>query len=206
MAHPLRHSGDRNLKRERHTPSGTARNCQRGYASPSNASPTGFDGATVSADFDWPTLGTVLYPSGPAVVGPGVEFDNIAGLGVGSSPTVDFSDANILVTYPVGWSFSGVGPFDGWVFSVLNNGPTITGVSLAGSTIPGLGATDLSFDPTHIYVNLFGLPSSSLPPQSFFAVNVTFAGVPDRGSTAALLGLALTGIAGVSRKFGFAKA
>ena len=174
------------------------------YASHSNASPTGFTGATVSADYDWPTLGTALYPSGTAVVGPGVEFDNIGGFGVGNSPSVDFSDANILVTYPGGWSLSGVGTFDGWVFSVLNNGPTISGVSLAGSNIPGLTGADLSFDATDVYVNTLGLGGWN--PGSFISIDATFASVPDGGSTAALLGVALTGIAGLRRKVGVAKA
>lgn len=166
---------------------------------------TGFTGATVSANYDWPTLGTVLYPSGSAVVGPGVTFDNIGGFGVGNSPSVAFSDATILVTYPGGWTESGFGTYDGWVFSVLSHGPAISGVSLAGSDIPGVTASDLSFDSSDIDLNMIGLGNWGA--GSYVSIDVTFANsVPDAASTAAFLGLAFTGIAALYRKFGNAKA
>ena len=111
----------------------------------SSAATAGQNGNTVSANYDWPTLGTVLYASGTAVVGPGVEFDNIGGFGVGLSPTVDFSDSNILVTYPGGWLLAGTGSFDGWVFTDYTKSDII-GVSLAGTNLPGFTAADLSFD------------------------------------------------------------
>lgn len=142
----------------------------------------GFTGATVSADYHWPDLGTVLYASGSAVVGPGVEFDNIGGFGVGTSPAVDFSDANILITYPAGWSLNGGGTFDGWVFTdLLAMVPTITGVSLAATNIPGFTAAFLSFDADHVYADQLGL--GSWGPGSFISINVSFAStVPEPNS------------------------
>lgn len=63
----------------------------------------------MSADYTYPDAGTTLYPSGTAVAGPGVEFNDIGGFGVGSSPSVDFGNSTILVTYPGGWQENGSG-------------------------------------------------------------------------------------------------
>jgi hypothetical protein len=152
-----------------------------------NAS-TGFYGDTVSANYDWPTLGTVYLASGTAIAGPGVEFDNIGGFGVGISPSVDFSNTGVTVDYPDGFTLSGVGTFDGWVFTDLSKSD-IEGVSLAGTNIPGLTESDISFDSSQIYVNTLGL--GSLPSGSFISIDVSF--VPE----AATWALMLAGFAGL---------
>ena len=111
-----------------------------GAPAASSASPIDFDGATVSADYHFPVLGTVLYPAGIAVVGPAVEFPDVGGFGVGISPAVDFSNTNVRVTYPSGFNLAPGSSFDGWVFRVLGGAPAIAGVSLAGTNIAGLTA------------------------------------------------------------------
>jgi hypothetical protein len=143
------------------------------------ASPIGFIGATVSADYRWPSLGAVLYESGTAIVDGQIEFRNIGGFGIGVSPAVDFSQANITVSYPVGFSLAGTGSFDGWAFTALDGAPGITGVSLSGSNIPGFTAARLSFDETHVYANTLGL--GTLAPGSSISIDVRFTSTPVLG-------------------------
>jgi len=145
-----------------------------------------FIGNTVSANYDFPTLGTVLYPSGTAVVGAGVEFNNIGGFGVGVSPSVDFSATNILVDYPAGFSLAGTGTFDGWVFTDLT-ASNIVGVSLAGTNLAGFTAADLSFGSNFVTANTLGLGSWGA--GTFISINVEFARVPGPVAGAGLPGL-----------------
>lgn len=134
-----------------------------------------FDGQTVSADYYWPDLSTLYLASGNAVVGPGVEFPNVAG----ASPSVDVSATNVLITYPAGWQLAGTGSFDGWVVSdVLNTIPSISGASLAGSDIPGMNNSLISFDANHVYVDTLGLGPWAA--GSFISVDVQF--VPEPAS------------------------
>ena len=145
-----------------------------------------FLGHTVSADYEWPDLGTVLYASGDAVVDSGVEFDNIGSFGVGNSPTVDFSEANVVIEYVGGWTLSGTGSFDGWVLTDL--AADINDVSLAGTNIAGFTLADISFDSNHIYVNTVGL-GPGFDPHSFISIDVGFgaAQVPEPGTLALML-------------------
>jgi PEP-CTERM motif len=130
-----------------------------------------------------------LYPSGTAVVGPGVEFDNVGGSGT----TVDFSANNILVNYPSGWTLNGSGTFDGWVFADLS-ASNIVGVSLDSTNLPGFTASDLSFGPNFVRANTLGL--GSWGPGTNISIDVTF-GVPEPSTWAMmLLGFAGIGFAG----------
>lgn len=132
----------------------------------------GFFGNTVSANYEWPNLGTVLYASGNAIAGTGVEFPNVGGQNV----SVDFSDTGFRITYTTGWFLNTTDPktFDGWVISdVLGTIPNITGVSLAGTNIPGYDGSQVSFDAKHVYVNQLGF--SGFNPGSYIDVNVSFA-------------------------------
>jgi hypothetical protein len=164
----------------------------------SSAATAGLNGDTVSANYEWPALGDVQYASGTAVVGPGVEFDNIGGFGVGRSPAVDFSDSNTLVTYPGGYVLSGTGSFDGWVFTDYTKSD-ITGVSLASTNLPGFTAADLSFNSSNVYANTLGLGSWGR--GTFVSINVST--VPEASTWAMMiLGFAGLGFAGyrTSRK------
>jgi hypothetical protein len=144
------------------------------FSSPAHA---GFLGNTVAADYHWPNLRTVLYPSGNAVVGAGIEFPNVGGFGVGISPSVDISDTNILITYPVGFSFAPPPKtFDGWVISdILGAIPNIIGVSLRGTNIPGYDASQLSFDSDHVFINQLNF--ASFAANAFISVDVQFESV-----------------------------
>ena len=132
-----------------------------------SAATTGFLGDTVSANYEWPTLGTVLYPSGTAVVGAGVEFTNVGG------NSIDFSNTNILVTYPSGFILSGVGTFDGWVFKDFSPVDIIS-VSLASTKLAGFMAADLSFGSSSITANTVGL-GPLFAPGTFISIDVGFA-------------------------------
>jgi hypothetical protein len=161
-----------------------------GLGAASSAS-AGFIGDTVSANYYYPDGATILYGSGNMVVGPGgALFDNLGGLGVGSSPSVDITDTNILITYPVGWSFSSNGQsFDGFIISNLTpSGAAITGVSLAATNIPGYDGGGLTFDANDVYINLVAFAGSGFYSGSIISVNVSF--VPEPG-TLSLMGIAV---------------
>jgi hypothetical protein len=142
-----------------------------------SANTTGFSGDTVLADYLWPNLGTVEYPSGTAVVGAGVEFNNIGGFGVGISPTVDFSNTNILIDYAGGWTLNGSGTFDGWVFKDFS-AVDIVSVSLnAATTLSGFTVGDLSFGSNYITANTLGL-GPNFSPGTLISIDVGFAATP----------------------------
>ncbi|MBI5257758.1 MAG: hypothetical protein HY855_14740 [Burkholderiales bacterium] len=161
----------------------------------------GFVGHTVTADYHWSTLGSVLWSSGQGVAGAGVEFNNIGGFGVGVSPAVDFADTNITVTYPAGFTLAGNGTFDGWVFTDQSSAD-IVGVTLSGTNLAGLTSASLSFDANHVYLNTLGL--GSWGPQTFISVDVQFANaVPEPGALGlAAVALMLAGAAAARRQRG----
>lgn len=170
-----------------------------GLALAAIASPAwaGFDGKTVSVDYRWPDANTTLWAGGSAVVGAGVEFPDLGGFGVGNSPSVDLSDLGVVISYQSGFNLSNSGiSFDGYVISDINHTlPTITGVSLASSNIPGFSNAQLSFDADHVYVNQVGF--SHFDAGSTIAVNVNFAPVPEPSSL--LMMAAGLGLFGVNR-------
>jgi hypothetical protein len=151
-----------------------------------------FLGDTVSADYTFPNSSTTLFASGNAVVGPGVEFNNIGGFGVGNSPAVDFSATNILVTYPNGFTLSGVGTFDGWTFTD-HTASDIVGVSLASTNLAGFTAADLGFGSNFVTANTVGL-GPDFPAGTFISLNVAFASAVPEPSTWAMMILGFAGV------------
>lgn len=147
------------------------------FASP--AAWAGFDGHDVSADYRWPDLATTLWAGGTATVGAAVEFPDLGGFGIGTSPAVDLSDLGFTISYPTGFNLSNSGiSFDGIVITDIHGTlPAITGVSLAGSSIGGFSNANLSFDADHVYVNQVGF--SHFDAGSSISVNVNFAPVPE---------------------------
>ena len=136
-----------------------------------SAADAGFFGGTVSANYYWPNLATVLYPSGTAAAGAAVEFPSVGGQVL----SVDVTDTGFRITYPNGWNFNTITPktFDGFVIAdALGTISPITGVSIAATNIPGFDASKLAFDADHVYVNQLGY--ATFPAGSFIEVNVNF--------------------------------
>src|SRR5579863_3419502 len=103
--------------------------CLLAASVPASAS---FVGNTVSTNYEWPNLGTILYPGGSAVIPPGGTTFDLSSGGV----TVDVTNSNIVVTFPGGWDFSTAPKtFDGIV--VTDPTADIIGVSLASTNISG---------------------------------------------------------------------
>lgn len=146
----------------------------------SSASASGFYGFNVQAQYDWPTLGTVVVDGGFTVAGPGVEFTDVNAFQGGAD--IDFSNTNILVTYPSNFILAGGATFEGWDLSDQPATDPIIGVSVGSATnLAGFSASNLSFDSHHVYVNLAGLgtpfPNSVntlIDPNTLISIDVAF--------------------------------
>ena len=91
---------------------------------------------------------------------------------------------------------AGPGTFDGWVFTDYSKS-NIVEVSLAGTTVPGFTASDLSFDSSHVYANTLGLGSWAA--GSDISIDVEFSGAPEPATWAMLI-LGVAGIGAVLRR------
>lgn len=149
----------------------------------------GFVGDSVSVNYEWPNLGTILYPGGTNVIAPGGTNFVMANGGV----TALVTDTSIVLTYPNGWAFNTKTPktFDGSVVTDLQ--ANITGASAAGNTVSGV---TISFDSHHVYIN--DLTSSSFLAGTTISVNVSFGQTATTPLPPATVGVAysagLTGI------------
>lgn len=153
-------------------------------ALPANAS---FVGDTVSVNYEWPTVGSVIFPGGSAVVtSGGTTFDMAGGASVAT-----VTDSAINVTFPNGWSFSTAPKaFDGIVITDL--AADITGTSLASTNITGYLASDVTFDTHDVYIDFPYPPFTSLDPGATLTINAAFVPEPTSG---ALLSLGVIGLA-----------
>jgi hypothetical protein len=137
----------------------------------------GFYGKMVSANYLYPISG-IQFASGSKVAGPGVEFN-----GVGSSDAIiDFRDNGFRITYPTGWTIGAAATTAMWMISSPSGQLGFTGASLVSTTIPGLTASRISFDPWYLYIDHRGL--TSFPPGSYVDIDVTMTEPPDCTVTA----------------------
>jgi YD repeat-containing protein len=139
---------------------------------------TGFTGQSVTVDYEWPSLGQILYNGGTAVVAANGTTYLLPGQG-GTGATI--TGSTIVISSPAGWYFNTVNPktFDGWVITDL--AANITGATLTTTNIPGLSASAITSDSQHVYVNFLGF--SSLPTGFSLTITVSFAA----GSTTQVL-------------------
>ena len=151
-----------------------------------------FVGHTVSADYNFPNSSAILWASGNAVVGPGLEFNSIGGFPVGVSPTIDFSATNILVTYPLGIQLAGTGTFDGWIFTD-HTSSDIVGVSLVSTNLVGFTAANLGFGSNFVTANTLGL-GPNFAAGTFISLDAVFASAVPEPSTWAMMILGFAGV------------
>jgi len=150
----------------------------------------GFLGSAVTANYSWPSVESVLYAGGSAIVGTGLEFPGVGAANI----RADFSDTGFRITYPTGWTFGNVTPktFDGWVITASASVPDLTGARLVGSNISGASNLQIAFDAKHVYVNQLGY--SSFPANSYIDVAVDFAGSSSLPSVAIIYAVASDGV------------
>jgi hypothetical protein len=125
-----------------------------------NGAHAGFYGNYVTAIYARGGYNTQLYSVGPVLAGPGVE---VPALGA-SNIAVDASNTGFRITFPTTWALAaGTPAFDG-VYLYVAPGVgvpafTVASASLSGTSIAGMGANRVSWDASHIFVNLAGLGS-----------------------------------------------
>ncbi len=141
--------------------------------------PHTFNGDSVWVNYDWPGIGTVLYPGGSMPVTAGGATFSASGGGVSATVT----GTNITLTFPNGWDFNTTSPktIDG--IAVTDPLATITGVSLASTNISGYTGSpaQLFFDNQDVYISFPSAGFSSLPAGATVSVNVQFATSPPAG-------------------------
>jgi hypothetical protein len=124
-------------------------------------------GTTATVNYNWPTVGTVLYAGGSQTITSGGTTFNP---GVGWS--VDVTGSTISFTF-TGWGFSTAPKsFDGFVIS----DPSVNfgGASLSSTNIPGFVGSDVTFDANDVYINFPFPPFSGLNPGATATIDVSF--------------------------------
>jgi hypothetical protein len=156
------------------------------FAIPAQA---GLVGDSIAVNYEYPAVGSVLFPGATSVIASGGTSFDLAG---GGAPVV-ISDATIVVTFPFGISFAN-NPgksFDG--VHINDASPKIGGVSLASTNIPGFNGSDVTFNNSNIFIN-FANGFTSLSPGATISLSV--ATVPEPTSLVLLvLGIASTLVA-----------
>jgi len=128
---------------------------------------------------------------GNQVVGPGLEPYIETGW------SVDISDTEILLTdHAFTFAFATSFPYFGdTFFDVFSTVDTITGVTLLGTSIPGMTASNVTFDADHVYLNFANLPITTNGAGDFVHVGVQFVPEPASASLAAFGAIAVAGLA-----------
>lgn len=159
----------------------------------------GLIGTSVTVTYNYPDLSTVR-DTNSYVVGTGIEIDCTPPLppfssfcGVISTPfTLDLGDSLITYRYGAGLPsvFAGPAAFNGFVFSGLNLGAPITGVTLTTTGFAGLDQGDVSFTANSVAINLQG---ASEVAGDGWSIAIQTTPIPEPGTG----GLALAALAGL---------
>ena len=157
-----------------------------GVAAPALAGP--LDGATVHAQYLFPTQGSIYQDFGETTV----SGDTIIASSLGNVGGVDLhaTGSNLTALFNQGYStyWTSIG-FNGFVvFDDTNTVGAITGVSINGATnMSGFDMSRISFDADHIFVNWQGL---ALNQGTVVSLDISSSGgaVPEPASWALMLG------------------
>jgi hypothetical protein len=153
-------------------------------------------GTTATVNYNFPTVGSVLYPGGSqTVTAGGTTFDP------GDGWNVVVTGTTITFTFPVGWSFAIVPKtFDGFVIS--DPSVNFSGALLNSTNIGGFDTSDVTFDANDVYINFPFPPFTGLDAGATGTIDVSFAtpsAVPEPSSIV-LLGSGVLGLVGAARR------
>lgn len=150
------------------------------------------NGANVTVNYLYPEINDIYQVLGTGVVTPG-------GFTVNSFGQHDFT------TYPTDLVLTNVAnnditftsaDFNGYGLVVNNGGDPITGVTIGFNDISGFDLSRVSFDSTHVWINLQSLITM---PGKDLELDLQFGNVPEPGSIA-LLGTGAIAVFGVLRR------
>ena len=155
----------------------------------------GLNGQAVQETFRYPDSATVLRNDGTQVVTPtGVTYTDLVGAG---AVTTVLKPTQVTFTFGTGGVAFPSTTFIGYVLSETGLLPaTITGVSVASSTVSGFDASRVSFDSTDIFANFQFLPALNGQAVTLNFTTSALSSTPEPSSVAAF-GFTALGIGGL---------
>jgi hypothetical protein len=156
----------------------------------------GLVGDSVTVNYDYPAVGTVLFPGGTSTIAAGGTTFNLAG---GLLPVV-VSNSTIAITFINGITFANnpAKTFDGLVINDAT--PDIGNVTLASTNIPGFISSDVTFNSNNVFVN-FPNSFTSLSPGATITIDVAPVTATPEPTSLALLLLGVPATLFVKRRF-----